>query len=111
MTSAHTSAPHPRPRSRRVVGLLAGVATAVAAGTLWYASETAEGGAISQLPAAERKALFQRTLRTLSTTCAPSTKPSGLDPFCHEQAEFIVQFPECDDACRAAANPHRGPAR
>ena len=111
MSSAHATAAQPQATMRRVAAIVATLAIAVAAGALWYASETAELGAISRLPAAERRALYQRTLRTLETSCAPTTKPSGLDQFCHEQAEFIVQFPECDQACLAVANPHRGPTR
>jgi hypothetical protein len=87
------------------------IALAILAALLWYASEIDEHDALSELPARERNALYQRTLHTLQTTCDPARQPSGLEPFCHDQAEFIVQFPECDGACRALANVHRGPTR
>ena len=100
-----------RSAKHRVAVALAATVIAVAAGALWYVNETAELHAISELPAAERRALYERTLHTLKTSCAAKTKPSGLDEFCHEQAEFIVQFRECDRACWTVANLHRGPTR
>jgi hypothetical protein len=71
-----------------------------------------ERAAIGELPAQERRALYERTLRTLASSCAPIKQRQGLADHCREQAEFIVQFPECDGACRALAEPHqRKPTR
>ena len=74
---------------------------------LWYSSQMVEPSAIRELPEADRRALFERTLRTLATSCDPEAHPEGLARFCREQAEFVVQFPECDEACRKLAKPHQ----
>jgi hypothetical protein len=68
-----------------------------------------ERRAIGELPEAERKALFERTLKTLKTTCAPETRPAGLNEHCARQADLIVKFPECDADCAAVANASRPP--
>jgi cytochrome b pre-mRNA-processing protein 3 len=108
-SSAGTASP--QPKLRRAL-LIAGVAlVAVLSALIWYASEVQEHTAISELPAQERHALYQRTLHTLETTCAPDKQPSGLETFCRDQAEFVVQFPECDQHCRSVASPHRGATR
>ena len=61
----------------------------------WQYSSTR--AAIAGLPEAERKAFYERTLETLQTTC--SSTSDGLASYCTDQAELIVQFPECDPAC------------
>lgn len=113
MSAANAIAtPSQRERSnRRPLTVLAVGLTAVAAGTLWYLTESAERSAITELPAVERKALYARTLNTLKSSCSARNKPRGLDDFCREQAAFIVQFPECDAACRRVASLHQGPTR
>ena len=60
---------------------------------------------LASLPVDDRAALFHRTLDTLTTTC----RNDALADHCREQAAFILQFPECDEACRAVATRF-GPA-
>lgn len=63
------------------------------------------------LPEADRRALFERTLTTLKTTCAYPRGPD-LSDYCREQAAFIVHFRECDGTCRdLAAHFAQQPAR
>jgi hypothetical protein len=94
-------------RSQRIAVILSVGAVLIAALALWSAENGAERGAIGQLSAPERRALYERTLRTLESSCDPRTQPDGLDDFCREQADFIVQFPECDAACLSLAKQHR----
>lgn len=54
------------------------------------------------LPAAERRALYQRTLETLRLSCVHAEGPK-LSEYCWKQAEFVVHFPECDRECHALA--------
>lgn len=96
----------PRQRSRRMALTFAGGALAVVLLAVWYAGETAERRAVQTLPQQERAQLYQRTLHTLTSSCDARTRPSGLDRYCAEQAAFVVQFPECDAACRAIAVRH-----
>ena len=50
------------------------------------------------LPPEERRALYERTLATLASSCEHPPGPSVKD-YCREQAELIERLPECDDAC------------
>src|SRR5512145_1844318 len=54
------------------------------------------------LPAADRRALYQRTLETLRSACMHVTGPQ-LSDYCCDQAEFVKRFPECDPTCRELA--------
>jgi hypothetical protein len=79
---------------------------------LWMRGRAEEQAALRTLPDTERRALFERTLATLRTTCPEASRPSGLDDFCTEQARLIVQFEECDQGCRALADAaSRKPSR
>jgi len=95
------------PTMRQKWTLLAVVATVIAAAALWLWPDASEQEAIRELPQAERRELYERTLRTLETSCNPRSLPEGLEAFCRDQSEFIVQFPECEGSCRAIAKPHR----
>lgn len=105
--AAATISRHPAgPRLR--AGAAALVAFAVLALLLYLsASDTpGERAAIGQLPEVERQALYERTLRSLETTCRGGERPDGLERFCREQAEFVVQFPQCDAGCQRLARTH-----
>ena len=78
-------------------------AVALLAFGAWVWNRSAEERAVRHLPAEERRTLYDRTLRTLQDPCLPSKRASGLDAFCREQAEFIMEFPECDAVCVALA--------
>jgi hypothetical protein len=108
-----TTHAHPDPwsaRRRTHYNALAFAAFALMIGAILtqVTDRRSERATIEQLPAGERQALYERTLQTLSTTC--SEPVAGLDKFCREQADFIVQFPECDNACVAMAQRHRSQA-
>jgi hypothetical protein len=96
----------PSQKSRRIAVSVAIAAAVISVLALWTADHRAERGAIEQLPAQDRRALYERTLHTLRSSCDPRTLPDGLGDFCREQAEFVTQFPECDAACRALAKAH-----
>ncbi|RKG96670.1 hypothetical protein [Corallococcus carmarthensis] len=54
----------------------------------------------------ERAALYQRTSDEFRTLCeGPHARDFLLR--CREQARFLRDFPECDDACRARLTPWR----
>lgn len=83
---------------------------AVIAGTallaLWLWQEGQEARAIRHLPALERHALYDRTLRTLRSPCKPGDDSKGLTEFCAAQAKFVLEFPECDAACVSLAKQY-----
>lgn len=57
---------------------------------------------LQDVPEAERRALYERTLETLRTSCMQARGPTFTD-YCREQADFIRRFPECDSECRELA--------
>jgi hypothetical protein len=96
-------------RTRTVVAIAAGVIAATGlAAIVWLRGPDREQAAIGGLAPQERRALYERTLSTLQSTCASSKGSTGLDDFCRDQAEFIVKFPECNASCAALAGKFRG---
>lgn len=63
-----------------------------------------ERRALGDLPAAERRLLYERTHANLTGLCTAGYGPSLAD-FCRAEASVIVALPECDPACKALANP------
>ncbi len=65
---------------------------------------------VRSLPAADRAALYHRTLTDVDTTCAvPEARDGALRDHCLRQAEFLTLFPDCDARCQqlaAAILPH-----
>ncbi len=98
---SHSTLPSRRSTWRASL-LLASVAAALLALFAWRASLPAR--AIDDLPEAERRALYHRTLESLDTVCR--SHPASLEDFCRDQAELAVRFRECDPACHALAEPH-----
>lgn len=58
--------------------------------------------AVADLDAADRRALYQRTMQTLETVCA-DRPDAGLVEMCREQAEIVIALPECDAHCHEVA--------
>ena len=94
-----------RSPSLRYIALAAGVVLLLALAWVWRYG--AERRAIRSLDGQARHALYERTLQTLRDPCASSARPHALDDFCAGQAEFILEFPECDKACQALAAESR----
>lgn len=74
---------------------------------VWNRGNRSESDAIRSLSDEERGALYRRTLETLQTVCAEPVGRDGLSRRCRDEADFIVKFPECDEACKAIADRHR----
>ena len=90
-------------RSLRAVAASLAVLAAVALLVWWQGSEQR---AIRNLPAVERAALYERTLANVRSVCA--SPDLALDEYCREQTRILLEFPECDDACREAARGQIG---
>ena len=59
---------------------------------------------IRSLPAGQRQSLYARTLEELSTICRDAAATAGeLHDHCVAQARFVMELPECGDACQSAA--------
>jgi len=65
---------------------------------------------VRDLPAADRAALYHRTLTDVETACsAPEARDGALRDHCLRQAEFLTLFPDCDTRCQqlaASVLPH-----
>jgi hypothetical protein len=96
-----------RQRSRHIAAIVALLAVFVGLVLVWSANQRSQRRAVEGLPQAERRELYERTLRTLQSPSCDPQRSKGLDDYCREQADFIVQFPECDAACAELANRHR----
>jgi hypothetical protein len=67
----------------------------------------AERNAIHAMPDPQRRELYEDTRRTSEALCAQAQATMSLEDRCIDLAEFLLSFPECDDACRAFAAAHR----
>ena len=65
---------------------------------IWLSSQPSTSGALAKLPSERRQAAYASSLKTYETLCVNSV-PAGLEEFCHDQAQFLIQFPECDAHC------------
>jgi hypothetical protein len=106
---------HAERTAQRKASIVVAVAIAAATGAcfaLWLWSRADETDAVRNLPATERRALYESTLHTLNTVCDAEKQPQGLKDFCNDQALFVLQFPECEETCRAIVMRARSlPAR
>ena len=99
--SAVPVTPEPRKRSWRAL-LLVGSGLVLAAVIAISRAELVKS--VRDLPAADRAALFHRTLMDVDTTCAvPAARDGALRDHCVRQAEFLTLFPDCDARCQQLA--------
>jgi hypothetical protein len=99
---AGTPGPESKPtlvwRSRLPIAIAFGVA--FVALVLWLVTGQSGPSALRHLPAEERTALVQRTLANLHDICRSGDRPRE---FCKEQANLLLDLPECGEACQAEA--------
>jgi hypothetical protein len=97
------------PTARRIGYLVFGLSAAALVAGVSYWNAAVERSAIRELP--QRRAVYERTLFTIKTTCDAMARPRTLDQYCDEQSRFIAGFPECERECLAAVQrTHRFPA-
>jgi hypothetical protein len=88
---------------RRALIAAALVLAFVTAALFWTRWGSRGRAQIEQLPDADRRALYDRTLADLRL-CA-TAEGFALREHCSHQAELILSFSECDAACRELASP------
>jgi hypothetical protein len=94
-------APEPRKRNWWPL-LLVGAGLALVAVVAISRAELMKS--VRDLPAADRAALYRRTLTDVDTTCAvPAARDGALRDHCLRQAEFLTLFPDCDAHCQQLA--------
>ncbi len=100
-----------RNQARWLVGLVIVGVVAVALARHWEAGK-AEQRAVATIPETERGALYEELLQSTEMLCARARVDDGLFDRCADSANFLLTFPECDDACRNLARiHHRGATR
>lgn len=97
-------APSPRGLGR---GLRLVVMGAVALGALgvWVWVHGSEEGALLAMSPAQRTVLFQEAWEDQRTRCLGGEGPRDTESRCRQRAEYLLRFPQCDEACRAELAP------
>jgi hypothetical protein len=71
---------------------------------VWHATATRR--TVRSLAPADRRAKYDAALRDFEELCAHPEE--AFRDHCGAQAELLLAFPECDDACRIAARSYLG---
>ena len=99
-------------RYRRWVSGVALVMLLAGGLSLWTWREGADQRALRQMAPVDRGALYEEASRYADALCAAAETEGSLQSRCTDAAEFLLDFPECDDACRERVRAHiREPAR
>lgn len=81
---------------------LAAIALSASVAVSWT-SESGRIRELNQLPDAERHALMERALATLTDVC-PEAQGTSLEHLCADQARLVRRLDECDGSCREFAS-------
>ena len=99
-----------RPKGTRslewVVALVVVLAMAVVAAAAMRAP-SAERRALLRMAPDERRVLYERSMENLRALCGQGPRTDALERQCAAQTRFVVEFPECEDECRAIARLHQ----
>jgi len=79
-----------------VVGVVAFASLGV-----WVWVQNTKGGAVLAMAPAQREALFKETWKAQRMRCSKAGEPVDTAEQCQQRAEFLLLFPQCDEACRA----------
>lgn len=99
VTRRDAGRPLPWRRYARRGSVALAAALAFAAAVWWQGRLDRE---LRAMPEAERRELYDRTLRVLRGPCLADSTDSLADT-CAEKATFLRHFPECQRECRALA--------
>ncbi|MDY7226414.1 hypothetical protein [Hyalangium rubrum] len=83
-----------------VVGAIAAVGLGI-----WMWMQGSEGGALRAMSPVQREALFKETWKDYRMRCTGGAEQKDTPAVCHQRAEFLQRFPQCDEACRAQIAP------
>ena len=93
-------------KQRRVLLLVGAFVTGVLVVLLWVWRQPSEPDALRRMPPENRAKLFQQTYDATRTLCDVARTDDALRERCAGSASFLVDFPECDDACRTFAGAY-----
>jgi hypothetical protein len=66
----------------------------------------AEHDAVVRMAPENRRAMFDDTRKSAELICAQARAEAGLADRCIETTQFLLAFPECDEACVAFVRLH-----
>jgi cytochrome b pre-mRNA-processing protein 3 len=80
---------------------------AIALGSLgvWLWVHSSEGGAIRAMSPAQQAALYAETWKDQRVKCLAAEGRIDTEARCRQRAEYLLLFPQCDEACRAELAP------
>ncbi len=91
----------PEPRKPWLIRAAVLGAIAVACLGVWLWVHSSEDGAVRAMAPAQREALFKEAWKEQRMRCPKSAELSDTPEQCRQRAEFLLLFPQCDEACRA----------
>jgi len=71
---------------------------------VWMYLQGGENRAIKAMSPVQREALFMETRESFRLMCTGDAGTRFIER-CHKQAEFLMRFDECDEACRREIAP------
>src|SRR5262249_41948801 len=92
-----------RPSSQYWKLVLLVIAVAIVGLVALVRSMGAERRALLRIPAHDREVLYQDTFRSTESLCTRARTDAELQDRCVDAANFLLAFPECDEACRSLA--------
>ena len=91
-------------RKKRWLATAAAIVACVA--VLWLWRGKGETGAVRRMAPADQEKLYQETYAATRTLCEAARTDDALEDRCASWSELLLEFPECDEACRAFATPN-----
>jgi len=100
----------PPPRQSKLMrALMIGAIGLVALG-VWMWVHGSEGGGLRAMSPAQREAFYQEAWAEQRARCLEVDGPRDPESRCRKRAEYLLQFPQCDEACRTQLAPSLKPA-
>jgi cytochrome b pre-mRNA-processing protein 3 len=72
---------------------------------VWVWVLGSEGGSIRAMSPAQREALYQEAWADQRAKCLGGDGPRDTEGRCRQRADFLLLFPQCDEACRKELAP------
>jgi len=99
-------------RYRSRLGVAAVVLAIIGVLVAWFWTSDEERRALQEMPAEQRRALYDDSLKAARAMCRSAESAPPLAQHCRESAELLTAFPECDAECidfvrRARPQPAR----
>lgn len=95
----------PQPGDPKLRRILVIGAILLGLGGVWVWVQGSEGGGLRAMSPAQREAFFQEAWAAQRAKCLGDAGPTEPQSRCRQRAQYLLQFPQCDEACRAELAP------